>query len=160
MTTQPDRDLITALSREIVADVAPEEADLFDDLVQEYYEDPTPPGERPRTRGADPLGFGLDGMVIAMTPAVTAMVTAIGTLAINLAMEAFAGAGADVIREKATALLRGKKDDDGSTPVPLDASHLKRMHEAAYAEALRYGVSEENANRLADALLRHMALDE
>ncbi len=41
--TTEGRKFIQEISRGIVGEVAPEEMDMFDELVMEYFQDPTPP---------------------------------------------------------------------------------------------------------------------
>lgn len=66
------RAFVKTLAKDIVAEVTPEELLLFDELVQEYFDDPTPPDLS--TRGSDdPLGMDL-GELLAETPAIMAMV--------------------------------------------------------------------------------------
>ena len=153
-----NRELVAALSMDIVAEVAPEELDLFDDLVDEYYEDPSPPDMSASARDSA-LGFGLGGALAAATPAATAMVSAVLGLVVQVATQAFQDESSDFIRDKVKSLFGGKKvETTTDAPIPLTQDQLRRMREAALAEAQKFGMSGDEAERMADALFRRMAV--
>lgn len=66
------RAFLLACSHTIVAHLAPEELPLFDDLVEDYFEDPTPP-KLSQEDIDDPLGAGFSEFLIATTTAACAM---------------------------------------------------------------------------------------
>ena len=76
--TKSGQDFIKALTKKVVTKVAAEELPLFDELVQEYLDDPTPPNFDTITND-DPLGIGLGEFVVAVTPAVMAAIQALFT---------------------------------------------------------------------------------
>ena len=55
-----DRAFVAELSRDVIAEVAPEEIALFDQLVAEYYADPTAP-DRAAQADDDALGLAWAG---------------------------------------------------------------------------------------------------
>lgn len=61
-----------SIARLIVAQVAPQELPLFPDLAELYFDDPTPPDLSP-TSHYDPLSMGLGEVLVAVTPAATAV---------------------------------------------------------------------------------------
>ncbi len=67
------RQLIEDISRQVVAQVAPEEIDIFEPLLAAYLADPTPP-DLSVTTHHDPTSMGLDEVLVAVTPAVAAVV--------------------------------------------------------------------------------------
>lgn len=184
MSSNPleDREFVADLTKEIVAEVAPEELDIFDSLLQEYYENPQPPDA---SAGAsdDPLGFGLGETLIAVTPAATAMVYAVTSYILEAAVSQFKDEGAEFARNMVKKLFqeRRKKKKTGkepgakepgeaaeaaekapdaavSAPPPLTQEQLKHAHEVAIAEARRFGMNEAQALVMADALLRGLVL--
>lgn len=70
--TAEGREFVKSLAKDMVVEVAPEELPLFDELAQEYFDDPTPPDLS--ARGSDdPLGTDF-GQLLAETPAIIAMI--------------------------------------------------------------------------------------
>src|SRR5262245_32214717 len=106
--TPTDRALVAELAQEIIADVAPEELDLFDDLSAEYFANPKPPDMSSKS-GDDALGFGIGDMLIASTPAAAAMVSVVVAFATQVIVQAASDEASDTIRERVKALFqRGK----------------------------------------------------
>lgn len=61
-----------SIAQLIVAQVAPAELPVFDDLAALYFADPTPP-DFSTTPYPDPLSMGLGELLVAVTPAATAV---------------------------------------------------------------------------------------
>lgn len=68
--TTEGRKFVQEISKSLVIQIAPEELDLFDELVEEYFQDPTPPNVSSSTPD-DPLGFGSAETLVAITPAMS-----------------------------------------------------------------------------------------
>lgn len=157
MTDQDERALITDLARDLVAELAPRESEVFEELAAEYFEDPRPP-ETAQGATDDALGFGLGGMVIAMTPAAAAVVSAVLSFLGSIALEAFRAEGGDYVRNRLRMLFQGDRAPDGSAAVPVSQADLQRLYQVARDEAGKYGLSDADAATLADALFRRLAL--
>jgi len=148
------QELVHELARDVITDFAPEEADLF----EEYYDDPNPPNPDEEAE-EDPLGFGLSGVLAASTPVAIAASTVVVNFVIQIIAKSVEDAGTDFIREKLRAVFKpetGQSDDKAS---PLTKEDLARAHTLAYEEALRYRLSEEEANNLANAVLSRLVMD-
>jgi len=151
-TAQPeDWAFLSELAREIVGEVAPEEIEIFDELVEEYYRDPTPPDLEQRATD-DALGFGLGEMLAAATPAVIAMTTVVFGFAVHVATQILVDESAEFTRSRIKGLLMGKKVE----PVPFRREHLIKARQLALEEAKKYGMVEDDAQHMADSLLRRM----
>jgi hypothetical protein len=158
LTDTPEgRALIEDISRAVISEVAPEELDLFDQLSEEYYADPTPP-DLTQNASDDALGFGLGDLLIASTPASNAMITVVLTFAIQILMQAAGDEGSDFVRDRVRALF-GRKGQ-AEPPPHFNRDELRHMRAAAESEAQRFGLSAEEAGHMADALFRRMALGE
>ena len=70
-----DQKLIAEISKTIVGEVAPEEIDLFDELLHDYFADPAPPDLTAKPVD-DPLGWGAGEVMVDATKATAAMVSA------------------------------------------------------------------------------------
>lgn len=67
------RQFVEEIAWQIVTQVAPDEEPLFEPLLEAYFADPTPP-DLSVTPPDDPLSMGLDEVLVAVTPAATAVV--------------------------------------------------------------------------------------
>ena len=72
--TPGERQFILTLSQAIIAAIVAEELPIFQDLAEEYFEDPTPP-ELSQELSDDPLASGLAEFLVPATPAAVAMVS-------------------------------------------------------------------------------------
>lgn len=152
------RSLIDDLSRSAVGQVAPEELDMFDELSQEYYDDPTPPDPNEEASD-DALGFGMGAMLAAMTPAATAATTLLISFLVQVVVQSVADEGADRIRNTVRRML-GKEVPPDTPEVGLSREQLAEAKRMTYEEAVRFGVDESEAERLASALVGRLALGE
>src|SRR5256885_10697632 len=71
---EAQRDLIAEMSRDIVADVAPDELPLFRMNSTAYFKNPKKALES-REGQDEALGFGIEAMVPLLTPVIIAVVT-------------------------------------------------------------------------------------
>jgi hypothetical protein len=185
--TQEGRKLVTELTWEIVGEIAPQEREIFSELIDEYYE---PPVRKPTARGEGdmPLGFGMNGMVQMATPIVASMVTVFIKSLLEDALKSIQEEGATAIRAKIKSLLNPAAnptpdskpieaeagvESEGGSPVmtvPGEAiaaqangqagfskDQLVKVLNAAKAEALKQGASKEEAVRIANALFVRLA---
>jgi len=160
--TPEGRKLVQEFSRDIVVVVAPEEIDLFDELVMEYFQDRTPPDLSAKPKD-DPLGFGLGEVLIAATPAVAAMVDVVLNYLVNEIVKAAQGESAELIKRKIKGLFNPKKDEiteksDEDNVVPLTKEQLEQVKKLAHKQAIKFGIGSEKADRMANALIGSLAL--
>jgi hypothetical protein len=146
-----ERTYVTGLVRVVVGGIAPEEIDLFDELIAEP---PVAPQDRASEREHDnPLAFGTGDLVVAITPIAAAMVsvvlTYVGTELLKLAGDQVI----DQVKRRAPRLFGG----DGAPPA-LRQEQLELIWRRAYQEALAFGVEPAVAKRMARALIGALAL--
>jgi hypothetical protein len=151
--TNPWRDEIEAFSHQIVQEVAPKELPLFDGLLEEYYEDPTPPDTSQVDR-EDPLAFGPGISMAMVTPAAAAMVSAVLSF---IAMEVLKGVKeelGDKIQEKTKEILNDilDKKEEKTTP-EITQEQFKDLYKVAVEVAREYGMKEKQAKKMAKAFL-------
>lgn len=155
--------LIQEISKNIVVEVAPEEMDLFDELVVEYFQDSTPPDLSAKPKD-DPLGFGLGEVLIAATPAVAAMVDVVLNYLVNEIIKAAQGESAELIKRKIKVLFNPeKKDEKTGKPgqddvVPLTKEQLEQVKKLARKQAIKFGIGPDKAEKMANALIGSLAL--
>ena len=148
--------LIKELSKVIVVEVAPEEIDLFDELVVEYFRDPTPP-DRSQTQKDDPLGFGIEETLIAVTPSATAVANIIINYLLTEVIKITESERAEEVKRKIKALFSSEREDKVK-PEPLTKEQLENIRKLARKQAINFGIGPERAERMADALIGSLAL--
>jgi hypothetical protein len=152
MTTLTDdqaaRDYVTEISRTVVAQTAPQELEIFDLMVENYFHDPKPPDFSKRTRDGA-LASDLGTMIVALTPAATAMAS---TVLAYLFSEMIKGVGTGV-SEAFKVKVRDWLLDQKNTP------EMERIKQAAENKAKEYGVPEAKAKEMAEALINTLARD-
>lgn len=154
--TAEGRRYIGEVSKRIVTEVAPEELDLFDELIEEYFADPTPPDASAPTSD-DPLAFGLGATLVAVTPAAAAIVSAVLTYVMTEAIKTIQEESAEAIKRKIKALFNPeKKDDEG--PPPLTRDQLEQVKKLARRQAKKFGMELDLANKMANALIGALVL--
>jgi hypothetical protein len=146
----------------VVTEVAPEELDLFDELIGEYFRNPAPP--KPGTASPDdPLGFGLGETMAAVVPAAGAMVS----VAIQFILTEFVNTTTEETAEAMKAKIRSlfKKEENQVAPEkqdsgvhPLTKEQLEAVKKLARKQAVQFGISPEEANKMANALIGSLAL--
>jgi hypothetical protein len=149
--------LVEDLAREVIAEVAPEELDLFDELSQEYRANPQPPSQSGKALD-DALGFGLGDVLIASTPAANAMIGVVVAFAGQIIISYAQDKGKDFVEETLKSLFKRGKKPTEPPPVQFSQDQLRQMRDAAESEARRFGLSEHEAQAMADALFRRMVL--
>ena len=147
--------LIRDITQTIVTQVAPEELDLFDELLQEYFTNPQPAPQT--TSSDDPLGFGVGEVVAAITPAAAAMVSVVLSYLLPEVLKVSSQESAALIMARAKKLFQrmiGKTD----TLPPLTHAQLTHVKNLACQQALKFGVKAKIAEQMATALAGSLAL--
>jgi hypothetical protein len=181
--THEGRKLVTELTWEIIGDIAPQEQEIFSELIDEYYD---PASKHPtRIERDNPLGFGMDGMLQMATPLVAAMVTAFIKSLLEDTLKTVQEEGAAAIRTKIKTLLNPAASPalesetleaaaaevappamtapgEGNKPpsngqAGFSKDQLVKVLGAAKAEARKQGATKEEADRIANALFVRLA---
>ena len=161
--TTEGRKFIQEISKSIVVQVAPEELDLFDELVEEYLQDPAPP-DVSSSPPDDPLGFGLAETLVAITPAAMATVNIVLNHLMTESVKAAQEESSEVIKKKIKALFNPKKI--GGEPVskvetdlpPLSKEQMEHVRKLARKQAIAFGIAPARASKMVDALVGSLAL--
>ena len=157
--TAEGRNFVTELSKNIVTEVAPEEIPLFDEMVREYFQDPTPPGPS-ESASDDLLGFGLGGTLVAITPAATAMVSGVLSYVLTEVVKEVREESATAIKEKVKAVFTLEKPSgEVAQSIPtLTKQQLEQVKKLARKQAKAFGMETTMADKMADALVGSLAL--
>ncbi|GAA4081256.1 hypothetical protein [Actinomadura miaoliensis] len=157
MEDDRQREWAASLARRGVAAVAPQELDLFDETSAAFFALP------PKARTApskEPLGMGLE-VAEAIVSAV-ALGVAVDVVT-QLSTRALDAAGGRVKSRLGRLLRRSKRDrvrQDESLPLPapLPPERLADLREIAVERAKALGLSDDQAELLADAIIGGLAV--
>jgi hypothetical protein len=170
-TSTEGKKLVEELSREVIAETAPEEIAVFDELVEVYYQKANPSGSAGSDTD-DALGFGVDaGLFTVLTPAVLAVVTEVINYFRDEVIKSAKEEGAITIRAKIKAVLnpalksevdpsRNEKSAAGDSALESDFSkeQLLVIQKIVKREAKKYGIKEDNALKLANAVIGRLVI--
>lgn len=154
--TTEARKYIEEVSKRIVTEFASEELELFDELIADYFADPTPP-DLSASGDDDPLAFGVGGVLVAVTPAAGAMVSAVLTFVLTEATEVIKEESAEKIKKRIKDIFSPENEDDDG-PQPLTRDQLEQVKKLARRQAKRFGMEPDVANKMADALIGAIVL--
>ena len=83
------------------------------------------------------------------------MVSAVLGFVVQLSLQAFQDESSDFIRSKVKALFqRSRVQTPETRALQFSKEQLRQAHQVALQEAIRYGMDQVEAERMADALLR------
>jgi hypothetical protein len=136
---------LAEISKNLIVKIAPEELDVADELLEEYFANPPQ-----QMVSDDPLGFGGDIMVAA-TPVVAMAVSAVCKFLVDEVIKSAKTESAALIAQKVKAFFipSGSKPD-----VTLSQEQLRKIKELAKEELSRGGMNPKKAE---DAALRIVA---
>lgn len=155
--TVEERAVIEEISKDLVTQFAPAELDLFSELAQDYFDDPTPlTASKHRD---DPLGFGGSDLIVAATPVAMAMVSAVITFVTAEALKAAKDESAEVIKKKVKALFKkfGAPNEPGAVPA-LTKEQLEQVKKLTLKQAADFGMDAATAEKMSNALIGSLAI--
>ncbi len=154
--TPEGQHFIESVAKQIVKETAPEELELFPELVGDYFSDPRPPATAQR-ESDDALGFGIGETLVAVTPAAAAMVTAVLNYLLNEAVKTALSESAEAIKKKIKALFNPKSQADNAVE-PLSKEQLEMVQKIAFKQATEWGIERDEAKKMATAMVGALAL--
>ncbi|MBL8080443.1 MAG: hypothetical protein JNM55_20905 [Anaerolineales bacterium] len=159
--TMEGKKLVSEISKSVVIETAPEELDIFDELLDDYSEDSNP-GTNGHVRD-NPLSSGLDERIVAITTIVIAMVKAILDFLTTESIKVVEAEGAEIVKKRIRDLLgRNKKNDrelSGEEKSTFEKDQLNQIKKVAIKRAVQFGISRDKAEKLALAIIGTLTLD-
>src|SRR5688500_4752999 len=127
--TPESKEVVTELSRELVAEIAPEELELVDELIDDYYANPTIHETKD-----NPLGFGSE-LLVASTPVIAMSLRTLFNFIVNEVWVSGQKEGAVLIAQKMKALLNPVKEKVETAP-GLTREQLEKAKKLIKKEAM------------------------
>jgi hypothetical protein len=157
LVTEADDDLIISVAHDLVARTAPQELPLFRATSAAYLTDPERV-LRAKPQKDEVLGFGLEGVVVFLTPAALEIAKAVVSFLAAQVRGAVAKEASDTIAQHVHDLFhpphRSEPNPGEPSPVPaLDDEQLKLVHDLALEKARALALPEPQAELLADAMV-------
>jgi hypothetical protein len=149
INTPESRQVVTEVSRELVAEVAPEELEVVDELLADYYANPTVHESQD-----NPLGFGTD-FLAASTPVIAMALQTLFSFILNEVWVSAQRESAVLIAEKMKSLFNPKKAEPA---LGLTREQLEKAKQLVKKEAIRGGMNPKKAEDLALKVVARISL--
>lgn len=151
INTPESKQLVTDVSRELVAEVAPEELELVDELLADYYANPSIHEAKD-----NPLGFGSE-LLAASTPVVAMALQTFFSFVLNEVWVSAQKEGAALLAQRMKALLNPAKEKE-EPALGLSREQLEKAKQLIKKEAMRGGMKPKKAEDLALKIAARIAL--
>ncbi|MEO8665569.1 MAG: hypothetical protein ABI462_08725 [Ignavibacteria bacterium] len=149
-----NKELIKEISFTVVSDVAGDESEMFGEMFEEYYNKPL----NSSSKSDDMLGFGVEGILDISTPVVIGMVTSVTGFLFSEIVKTFREQSAEVIKDKVKKLFNKKTEVKKSELPELTSEQFAIIKKLAKDEAVRFGASEDMAEKMSSSLIGTMNL--
>lgn len=149
--TPESKQLVTEVSKEIVAEIAPEELEFVEELIEDYYANPAVPVNRD-----GPLEFGSE-LLAAATPVIAMALQTLFNFVLNEVWGSAQKEGAVLIAQKMKALLNPVKEKPEAA-LGLTQEQLEKAKKLIRKEAIRGGMKPKKAEDLALKIVGRIAL--
>jgi hypothetical protein len=149
--------LVTTLSREALAEIAPQELPLFRATSEAYFKDPE---KTLANRGAkdDPLGFGAGEAVVLLTPVVLAISADVVKFLLEEVKKSAKDQSAAFIGEMVKQMFKKVSPATKEKPPALTPEQLAQVRQIAVKKARQLKLSDDRAKTLADAIVGGLAV--
>jgi|SRR5579862_8228136 len=150
MTAPEDlRAEVANFSKQLVSRLAPHEVEFFEEIETQFYLDPKP--HKVASVKDDPLQFGLHDAAHLITPAAIAATTAVFVYLRSIITDVAKNVATTVLKDRVSSILAG-----GSSALLVKPSQLDQVRRMARSEALKYGVTNQIADTMAEDIVRSL----
>ncbi|MDO8753526.1 MAG: hypothetical protein Q7J80_06495 [Anaerolineales bacterium] len=151
INTPESKEIVKEFSKELIAEIAPEEIGLVDELLEDYYANPNMQPSKD-----NPLGFGSE-ILAASTPVVAMALQVLFNYIITEVWTSAQKEGAAVIAQKVKKLINPEPHKT-EPALGLDQEQLKKAKQLIKKEAMRGGMNSKKAEDFALKLVARIAL--
>ncbi len=160
MDSSDQNQLIADLSRDIVAQTAPQELPLFRSMSTAYFKDPEKllKGQSGKD---EMLGFAVAGVVIMLTPTILAIMSQVVQFLITEVEKSVATNSADVINVLIRKMFKKFRPEEKKVQENLPAlttEQLTKVRNIAYQEAHKLALPDAQAGLLADSIVGSLVI--
>lgn len=146
---QNREELVSTLSYKVVQKTAPEELDIFDDIKEEFIENPDDFMEEASEKKENVLGFGGIGGTF-VTVVILRLIWGILVQISKKGIDSFTEEGSKALAKWIIESLFGPKDQTSYRP---SIEQLKKIRAFVCRKACIEGLNEEKASIVADSLI-------
>ncbi len=160
MGNSDQNQLIADLSRDIVAQTAPQELPLFRTMSAAYFKNPDKV-LKGQSGKDEMLGFGEVEVAMALTPIILDIMSKVVQFVIAQVQKSVATNSANLIDDLVSKMFkefRPAEKKDQENPPALTTEQLTQIHNLAYQEARKLALSDARAGLLADSIVGSLAV--
>jgi hypothetical protein len=157
MQNAVDPTFITDIARDVLAELAPQEIPIFPAASRAYFADP--PAALKQYRSKDnALGFGVDPLLVSLTPFVLHTLLETFQFLTDIAKKAVEAGLAKEIPEIVKAMFRKFHSSEPPAALVLTKEQTRLIHENILESAKRLRFPPDKARSLADAIIARLAM--
>ena len=149
--TPESKQLVTEVSKEIILEIAPQESELVDELLDDYYSNPVVHEAKD-----SPLGFGSE-LLAASTPVVAMAIQTFFSFVLGEVWTSMQKESTVLIAQKMKALINPTKEK-AEPGLGLSREQLEKAKQLIKKEAIRGGMKPKKAEDLALKIVGRIAL--
>lgn len=160
MSEITEKQLISEVARDLIADLAPQELPLFRAHSEAYFKDPQKAVQSQSAKD-EMLGFGAGDAVVLLTPIVLATLDEVVKFVGEEMKTSVQGEGAAWIQQAVKSLFkkfRPSEADDKKKLTALTAEQLAQVQNIAFNKARQLKLSADRSKILADAIVGSLAI--
>ena len=151
---------ISALARDIVSDIAPQELPLFQPVSEQYFKDPER-ALKGQTGRDEPLGFGVGEAATFITPIVLATLADVlkylGEHVLQTVKEESSRVASDEVKHLFQKFRLGNRGKEKNSKL-LTPEQVEQVRRLAFEKARELQLTTAKANLLAESVARSLAL--
>jgi DNA replicative helicase MCM subunit Mcm2 (Cdc46/Mcm family) len=148
---------VSAVAKELITELAPQEKALFHSISEAYFKDPEKALSEQKARD-EMLGFGAAETITLLTPILLSVSGDVIRFLFAEAQKAMQSESSSLVSETVKSWFsRFRQNDDKKSPPPLTAEQLEQVRKIAVKKAQQLKLSDKNTKMLADAIVGSLA---
>ena len=157
MENSADTVLVTEVARDVLSEIAPEEMPIFPAASRAYFADPAAAVRQLRAKD-NVLGFGMEALAVAVTPAVLAILSEVFGFLTRVAAKAAEDELSKEIPQLIKAMFKKFHSSAPDVPSVLTREQMGQIHANVLVAAKKLRLPAEKAQSLADAVTAQLVL--
>ena len=149
--------LVTEVARDVLSEIAPEEMPIFPAARRAYFADPAAAVRQLHAKDSV-LGFGMEALAVAATPAVLAILSEVFGFLTRVAAKAVEDGLSQEIPQLIKAMFKKFHSSAPDVPSVLTREQMGQIHSNVLLAAKKLRLPAEKAQSLADAVTAQLVL--